>query len=245
MGRPQAPWFCVCWVRRSTWCWWCSGGTRWVGNSRLSHSRWSFEAGWAQVAFSIPFLFNHRMQSCCTLTTRGAVRKSMVWISRSGGDVEMKPGDWICPKCRIVNFARRVECFRCGELKPSGIPKSTFSRTRYASTMMTCPHERTYELRSHWFPIRPFSFPRSWLRSSWPLRAPSLIITTPPRRSWSLRAPPLTIATPPRRSWSLRAPPFASTPSGSPSFLEPWPPSFSKPWTPSLTFPRGCTCSQG
>ena len=31
---------------------------------------------------------------------------------------EVKPGDWPCPKCQINNFARRSECFRCGEYKP-------------------------------------------------------------------------------------------------------------------------------
>lgn len=30
-----------------------------------------------------------------------------------GGDIEMKPGDWKCDKCGVVNFARRTECFRC------------------------------------------------------------------------------------------------------------------------------------
>lgn len=30
----------------------------------------------------------------------------------------VKPGDWACPQCRINNFARREECFRCGEHKP-------------------------------------------------------------------------------------------------------------------------------
>jgi hypothetical protein len=30
----------------------------------------------------------------------------------------VKPGDWPCPGCRINNFARRDECFRCGESKP-------------------------------------------------------------------------------------------------------------------------------
>jgi len=35
-----------------------------------------------------------------------------------GGGQDIKPGDWSCPKCHVNNFARRHECFRCGERKP-------------------------------------------------------------------------------------------------------------------------------
>ncbi|KAJ7970266.1 zinc finger protein VAR3, chloroplastic [Quillaja saponaria] len=28
-------------------------------------------------------------------------------------DVEMKRGDWICPKCNFVNFARNIRCLKC------------------------------------------------------------------------------------------------------------------------------------
>ncbi|KAJ8621442.1 hypothetical protein MRB53_029971 [Persea americana] len=28
-------------------------------------------------------------------------------------DVPMKQGDWICPKCNFVNFARNIKCLRC------------------------------------------------------------------------------------------------------------------------------------
>ena len=31
---------------------------------------------------------------------------------------EKKPGDWTCPSCRVNNFARRDQCFRCGARKP-------------------------------------------------------------------------------------------------------------------------------
>ncbi|KAK4423396.1 hypothetical protein Salat_1922400 [Sesamum alatum] len=33
--------------------------------------------------------------------------------SRSHNNVPMKQGDWICPKCDFLNFARNVKCLRC------------------------------------------------------------------------------------------------------------------------------------
>ncbi|KAG0466317.1 hypothetical protein HPP92_017897 [Vanilla planifolia] len=39
-------------------------------------------------------------------------------ISRpSGQGFEMKRGDWICPKCTFVNFARNMSCLECGEIR--------------------------------------------------------------------------------------------------------------------------------
>lgn len=37
-----------------------------------------------------------------------------------GGKGVGKPGDWDCPKCGAMNFASRVECFKCGAPKSSG-----------------------------------------------------------------------------------------------------------------------------
>lgn len=51
--------------------------------------------------------------------SRGGARRS-----GGGGDIEMKPGDWKCEKCHIVNFARRTECFRCGAPKPRSRSRS-------------------------------------------------------------------------------------------------------------------------
>ncbi|KAJ6324306.1 hypothetical protein OIU76_011582 [Salix suchowensis] len=31
-------------------------------------------------------------------------------------NVSMKPGDWLCPKCNFLNFARKVRCLRCDGL---------------------------------------------------------------------------------------------------------------------------------
>ncbi|CAI0380628.1 unnamed protein product [Linum tenue] len=42
---------------------------------------------------------------------------------KTSNDVEMKRGDWMCPKCNFLNFARNKRCLKC---KEEG-PKSTVS----------------------------------------------------------------------------------------------------------------------
>ncbi|HIG03068.1 MAG TPA: hypothetical protein EYQ53_01605 [Candidatus Poseidoniales archaeon] len=37
-----------------------------------------------------------------------------------GGNTDVKPGDWECPKCKNNNFARRDECNRCESPRPGG-----------------------------------------------------------------------------------------------------------------------------
>eukprot|EP00443_Scrippsiella_acuminata_P079883 CAMPEP_0115528590 /NCGR_PEP_ID=MMETSP0271-20121206/83475_1 /TAXON_ID=71861 /ORGANISM="Scrippsiella trochoidea, Strain CCMP3099" /LENGTH=185 /DNA_ID=CAMNT_0002960527 /DNA_START=45 /DNA_END=602 /DNA_ORIENTATION=+ len=37
----------------------------------------------------------------------------------SSNGQEMKPGDWICPSCSNLNFARRNECKMCGTERPA------------------------------------------------------------------------------------------------------------------------------
>lgn len=32
-----------------------------------------------------------------------------------------RAGDWSCPKCSVANFAKRSECFKCHEAKPSNV----------------------------------------------------------------------------------------------------------------------------
>ncbi|KAG5022188.1 hypothetical protein JHK82_018056 [Glycine max] len=36
-------------------------------------------------------------------------------------DVEMKKGDWMCPKCNFMNFSRNTQCLNCKEDKPKDI----------------------------------------------------------------------------------------------------------------------------
>lgn len=33
---------------------------------------------------------------------------------------EKRPGEWVCPECKISNFASRTECFKCNTEKPEG-----------------------------------------------------------------------------------------------------------------------------
>ncbi|KAE8667522.1 hypothetical protein F3Y22_tig00112402pilonHSYRG00238 [Hibiscus syriacus] len=35
-----------------------------------------------------------------------------------GPNIEMKRGDWICPRCNFMNFARNVKCLECEEERP-------------------------------------------------------------------------------------------------------------------------------
>ncbi|XP_077230312.1 zinc finger protein VAR3, chloroplastic-like [Tasmannia lanceolata] len=35
-----------------------------------------------------------------------------------GQNIEMKRGDWICPKCSFMNFARNMKCLECDEQRP-------------------------------------------------------------------------------------------------------------------------------
>ncbi|XP_010246374.1 PREDICTED: zinc finger protein VAR3, chloroplastic [Nelumbo nucifera] len=35
-----------------------------------------------------------------------------------GQNTEMKRGDWICPKCSFMNFARNMKCLECNEARP-------------------------------------------------------------------------------------------------------------------------------
>ncbi|XP_039684202.1 zinc finger protein VAR3, chloroplastic isoform X5 [Medicago truncatula] len=35
-----------------------------------------------------------------------------------GQNIEMKRGDWICPRCNFMNFARNMKCLECEEARP-------------------------------------------------------------------------------------------------------------------------------
>lgn len=40
-------------------------------------------------------------------------------------DVEMKKGDWMCPKCDFMNFSRNMQCLNCNEDRPKDIDPPT------------------------------------------------------------------------------------------------------------------------
>ncbi|KAJ8461132.1 hypothetical protein OPV22_034058 [Ensete ventricosum] len=39
----------------------------------------------------------------------------------TGQNIEMKKGDWICPKCSFMNFARNMACLGCNEARPKKV----------------------------------------------------------------------------------------------------------------------------
>ncbi len=42
---------------------------------------------------------------------------------------ELRPGDWLCPSCNDVQFARRSSCRRCNTSKPAGVDDDNNDRT--------------------------------------------------------------------------------------------------------------------
>merc|ERR1712232_1341241 len=41
-----------------------------------------------------------------------------VLVKRVANALHMKPGDWVCPGCYDVQFARKAMCSQCGTPKP-------------------------------------------------------------------------------------------------------------------------------
>ncbi|XP_072954225.1 zinc finger protein VAR3, chloroplastic [Typha angustifolia] len=46
------------------------------------------------------------------------LRQSEQIFRPPGKNIEMKRGDWICPKCSFMNFARNMKCLECSEVRP-------------------------------------------------------------------------------------------------------------------------------
>lgn len=38
--------------------------------------------------------------------------------SRRADDIEMKKGDWLCPRCDFMNFAKNNKCLQCDDIRP-------------------------------------------------------------------------------------------------------------------------------
>merc|ERR1712107_816813 len=49
---------------------------------------------------------------------------------KGGGGKMSKPGDWNCPACGDLQFARNSECRKCGEPAPAGAGKGARDRSR-------------------------------------------------------------------------------------------------------------------
>ncbi|TKY44795.1 Zinc finger protein VAR3 [Spatholobus suberectus] len=57
-------------------------------------------------------------------TAQDAVAKGQplsVTTNQLSKDVEMKKGDWMCPKCNFMNFSRNMQCLNCNEDRPKDI----------------------------------------------------------------------------------------------------------------------------
>eukprot|EP00906_Rhabdomonas_costata_P027151 RCo038601 len=61
-------------------------------------------------------------------------------LSRPGGagGTKMLAGDWICPACENLNFARRISCNRCQTPKPSN-PTDVFALQAQAQMSVVAP----------------------------------------------------------------------------------------------------------
>ncbi|KAK9077571.1 hypothetical protein SSX86_005908 [Deinandra increscens subsp. villosa] len=59
------------------------------------------------------------LQEIGNLTNRGRTSEQYEQMPRNlGSNITMKRGDWICPKCNFMNFARNTKCLECEELRP-------------------------------------------------------------------------------------------------------------------------------
>ncbi|XP_020577913.1 uncharacterized protein LOC110023043 [Phalaenopsis equestris] len=65
-------------------------------------------------------------------------------------DVEMKKGDWLCPKCDFMNFAKNTVCLQCDAKRPKRqllpgeweCPKCNFLNYRRNMSCFQCEHNR-------------------------------------------------------------------------------------------------------
>ncbi|CAL9068916.1 uncharacterized protein LOC135626320 [Musa acuminata AAA Group] len=66
------------------------------------------------------------------------------------GDVEMKKGDWLCPKCDFMNFAKNTVCLQCDAKRPKRqllpgeweCPQCNFLNYRRNLACFHCDHKR-------------------------------------------------------------------------------------------------------
>ncbi|XP_010034333.2 zinc finger protein VAR3, chloroplastic [Eucalyptus grandis] len=53
---------------------------------------------------------------------RRAIKQSINFVDDNlSQDVEMKRGDWMCPKCNFLNFAKNIRCLKCMEDGPKQV----------------------------------------------------------------------------------------------------------------------------
>lgn len=65
-------------------------------------------------------------------------------------DIEMKKGDWLCPKCNFMNFAKNAVCLQCDAKRPKRqllpgeweCPQCNFLNYRRNMSCFNCEHKR-------------------------------------------------------------------------------------------------------
>ncbi|GMG99721.1 hypothetical protein Nepgr_001561 [Nepenthes gracilis] len=65
-------------------------------------------------------------------------------------DIEMKKGDWLCPKCDFMNFAKNLDCLQCDAKRPKRqllpgeweCPQCNFLNYRRNMACFHCEHKR-------------------------------------------------------------------------------------------------------
>ncbi|OIW20154.1 hypothetical protein TanjilG_02134 [Lupinus angustifolius] len=74
-------------------------------------------------------------------TTQDATAKGQppsFMTNKLSKDVEMKKGDWMCPKCNFMNFARNTQCLNCNEDKPGDLNVPTVEMKKGDWTCPEC-----------------------------------------------------------------------------------------------------------
>ncbi|KAK9822863.1 hypothetical protein WJX81_005882 [Elliptochloris bilobata] len=73
---------------------------------------------------------------------RGRDNERRARAPRDSMENTMKPGDWSCPDCASHNFARRMECFRCGAPRPEGVGGPRGGDLVYGGARASRPYEQ-------------------------------------------------------------------------------------------------------
>eukprot|EP00927_Polykrikos_kofoidii_P036391 TRINITY_DN3072_c0_g1_i1.p1 TRINITY_DN3072_c0_g1~~TRINITY_DN3072_c0_g1_i1.p1 ORF type:complete len:869 (+),score=121.65 TRINITY_DN3072_c0_g1_i1:81-2609(+) len=74
--------------------------------------------------------------------SRGAVGPSAMPGCGGASTQEVRPGDWRCPACSDLQFARNSECRRCGEPRPEGDGIARRGGRRDMRSRTPPPHDR-------------------------------------------------------------------------------------------------------
>ncbi|XP_076922824.1 zinc finger protein VAR3, chloroplastic-like [Bidens hawaiensis] len=91
------------------------------------------------------------LQEIVNLANRGRVSEQYDQMPRNlGPNITMKRGDWVCPKCNFMNFARNTKCLECEETRPQreltdgewDYPRCNFFNYRKNTVCLKCECSR-------------------------------------------------------------------------------------------------------